>query len=175
MYQFLMNQTDADTPKLLRFLTFLTLAEIEALEVELESAPEKRMAQRRLAEEVVRFVHGEEALAGAVAATQAMFGGSLDGLDVATLEDIFADMPCSELAASELDANRALLEVLADPAVGVVKSKGEGRKLVQNGGLYVNNERVSDAEMPLTTACLTGGSIVVVRKGKKQYHLLKFV
>ena len=174
MYQFLLNQADADTPKLLRLLTFLPHAEIEALEAELASAPEKRTAQRRLAEEVVRFVHGDEALKSSQAATQAMFGGSLDGLDAATLEDIFADMPRSELAASELEAGRGLLEVLADPAVGVFKSKGEGRKLVQNGGLYVNNERVSDAETPLTPACLTGGSIVVVRKGKKQYHLLKF-
>jgi len=174
LYQFLMNQSDADTPRLLRFLTFLPREEIEALEAELEAAPEKRVAQRRLAEEIVRFVHGEDALTGAVAATQAMFGGSLEGLDAGTLEDIFADMPCSELAAVELESGRGLLEVLADPAVGVFKSKGEGRKLVQNGGLYVNNERVADAEMTLSPACLTGGSIVVIRKGKKQYHLLRF-
>ena len=174
MYQFLVNQADSDTPKLLRFLTFLPREEIEALEATIETAPEKREAQRRLAEEVVRFVHGEEALTAAVSATQAMFGGSLEGLDAAVLEDIFGDMPCAVLAASELDAGRGMLDVLADPAVGVFKSKGEGRKLVQNGGLYVNNERVADAEMPLTSECLAGGNIVVIRKGKKQYHLLKF-
>lgn len=175
MYQFLLNQADADTPKLLRFLTFLPRAEIEALEAALAAAPERREAQRRLAEEVVRFVHGDAALANAEAATRAMFGGPLDGLDEATLEDIFAEMPRSEVPLAALDGSRSVIDLLADPGVGVFQSKGEGRKLIQNGGLYLNNERVADANAPVTRECLTAGAISVVRKGKKQYHLLRFV
>lgn len=172
-YQFWINQADADTSRLLRLFTFLSREEVEGLDVELREAPEKRTAQRRLAEEVTRLVHGDDALNQAVHASQAMFGGTLSGLDDATLEDIFSEVPSSEVPREALNGNRLLLDVLVESAV--VKSKGEGRRLVQNGGLYLNNERVVQEDARLSSDSLCGERIAVIRSGKKNYHLLRFV
>jgi tyrosyl-tRNA synthetase len=172
-YQFWINQSDADAPRFLRFFTFLEREEVEALERELAEHPEKRAAQRRLAEEVTRLVHGEDALQNATRASQAMFGGELAGLDDATLEDVFSEMPSSELPRAALNASRPLLDVLVE--CGVFTSKGEAKRLIQNGGLYLNSQRVESEAVTLTEAFLTTDRIAVVRKGKKSYHLLKFI
>ena len=170
-FQFWLNQADADTPRYLRFFTLLPREEIESLEQELASAPEKRMAQKRLAGEVTRMVHGDDALLGAQAASAAMFGGDLAGLDDATLEDIFGEMPSSNLPRAVLSEGRPLLDVLVE--CGVFPSKGEARKMIQNGGLYLNNAR-AELDTRLGEAALVSPTIAVVRKGKKNYHLLKF-
>ena len=170
-YQFWLNQADADTPRYLRFFTLLPREEIESIERELSAAPEKRSAQKRLAEEVTRMVHGEDALRGALAATAAMFGGELTGLDDATLEDIFGEMPSSRLPRAVLSEARLFLDVLVE--CGVFPSKGEGRKLIQNGGLYLNNVR-AELDTRLGEGSLTSSAIAVVRRGKKNYHLLRF-
>lgn len=172
-YQFWINQTDAETPKWLRTFTFLSREAIEALEQAIGNAPEKREAQKKLAEEVTRMVHGPESLANAVKATEAMFGGSLSGLDDATLEDVFSEVPTVELRKLILGEDRLLLDVLVE--CGIFKSKGEARRLIQNGGLYLNNEKVSGVEVKLTERSLCGEHIAVVRTGKRSYHLLKFV
>ena len=173
MYQFLINQADADVPALLRLVTALAKGEIETLEQELAEAPERRTAQKRLAEEVTRFVHGDDALQDAVRATQAMFGGDLSGLDDATLEEVFSDVPSAELPRDMLGAERLLVDVLVE--AGAFASKGEARRMVKSGGLYLNNERVSDGEAKLSAESLCSPTIAVVRKGKKNYHLLRFV
>lgn len=171
-YQFWINQADADTPRLLRFFTFLDRDEIANLDRAVAEEPHKRAAQRRLAEEATRLVHGEDALANAVKASQAMFGGDLRGLDAATLEDIFSEVPSATLPRSVLSGDRLLLDVLVE--AGVFKSKGEARRLVKNGGLYLNNERVDAEETKITSeTCLTG-DIAVIRTGKRSYHLLRF-
>lgn len=172
-YQFWINQADADMPRWLRFFTLLTKEEVEEYERLIATEPEKRAAQRRLAEEVTRMVHGEAALEAAIRASEAMFGGSLQGLDDATLEDVFSEMPSSNLERALLGAGRLLVDVLVD--AGVFKSKGEARRMIQSGGLYLNNERIDAEDATLTEQCLCSKQIAVVRKGKKNYHLLKFV
>jgi tyrosyl-tRNA synthetase len=172
-YQFWINQTDAETPKWLRTFTFLSREEIEVLEREIAQTPEKRVAQRRLAEEVTRMVHGDEALTNAEKATQAMFGGALAGLDDATLEDVFSEVPASELKRSVLNEDRQLVDVFVE--CGIFKSKGEARRLIQNGGLYLNNEKVTADDVKLTLLSLCGERIAVARTGKRNYHLLRFV
>lgn len=172
-YQFWINQADADAPQLLRYFTFLPREEIEALEGRLAVEPEKRAAQRRLAEEVTRMVHGEEAMGNAVRASQAVFGGDLAGLDDATLEDVFSEVPSIELPRSELSSGRRLVDVLV--SCGLFASKGEARRMIQHGGLYLNNRRVEAEDVTLTEDALVSKRLAVVRKGKKHYHLLKFV
>ncbi|GMU93239.1 MAG: tyrosine--tRNA ligase [Candidatus Hydrogenedentota bacterium] len=172
-YQFWINQTDADTPRWLRAFTFLSREEIESLETAVREKPEERAAQRRLAEEVTRVVHGEAALQSAVHASRAMFGGPLTGLDDATLEEIFSEMPSAELRRNVLTGDRLLVDVLVEAKV--FKSKGEARRLIQSGGLYLNNERVAGEDVKMTAAALCGERIAVVRTGKKNYHLLKFM
>lgn len=171
-YQFWINQADADTPRFLRYFTFLAREEIAALEAEIAEAPQKRVAQRRLAEEVTRLVHGPEALANAVRASEAIFGGGLEGLDEATLLDVFSEAPSSALPAAALGEGRPLLDTLV--AAGVCASKGEARRLVQSGGLYLNNRRVDGEAATLEAGAALPGGVVVVRKGKKNYHLLRF-
>lgn len=171
-YQFWINQADADVPRWLRLFTFLTQEEVAECDAQIQDDPGQRAAQRRLAEEVTRLVHGETALGNAVRASKAMFGGGLAGLDDDTLEDVFSEVPASALPRETLAQDRLLLDVLVE--CGVFGSKGEGRRLVKNGGLYLNNERVDSDTAKLTEQSLCSRHIAVVRKGKKHYHLLKF-
>ena len=170
-YQFCINQADADVPRLLRYFTFLPQEEIAGLEQELAAAPEKRAAHRRLAEEVTAMIHGQDQLANAAKASQAMFGGELSGLDDATLEDIFSEMPSTRFPREALTSGKALLDVLVES--GVFPSKGEARRTIKSGGVYLNNERIAE-DARLSEASLCSERIAVVRKGKKHYHLLKF-
>lgn len=171
-YQFWINQADADTPRFLRFFTLLEQQDILDLERQIVEEPHKRAAQIRLAQEVTRAVHGEAALQNAIKASEAMFGGDLHGLDEATLLDIFSEMPSAALPNSTLAEERLLLDVLVDAAV--FPSKGEARRMLKSGGLYLNNERIDAEDLKLNPAhCLTG-NIAIVRKGKKNYHLLRF-
>lgn len=171
-YQFWLNQADADAARYLKYFTFLGREEIADYERQIAEEPHKRAAQQRLAEEVTRMIHGADALANAMRASQAMFGGDLRGLDEATLADIFSEVPSSTLPASVLTAGRPLLDVLAE--VGVFSSKGEGRRTVKNGGLYLNSVRVENEAAPLGPDSLLTPSMAVVRVGKKNYHLLRF-
>ncbi len=172
-YQFWINQADADLPRWMKFFTYLSREEVQEYERLLREEPEKRVAQKRLAEEVTRLLHGQEALDGAVRASEAMFGGSLQGLDDAALEDVFSEMPASELSSRLLSASPLLIEVLIE--AGVFQSKGEARRLIQSHGFYLNNQRVDAEDLRLTERSLCSSRIAVVRKGKKNYHLLKFV
>ncbi len=171
-YQFWINQADADTGAYLRFFTFLPKSEIMELDRLIAEEPHRRAAQRRLAEEVTRLVHGEEALANARRASEAMFGGDLNGLDERTLEEIFSDVPSTALPVDILGAERPLLDVLAE--AGVFPSKGEGRRMIRNGGLYLNSRRVDAEDEKLGPQSLLTKTLAVVRTGKKNYHLLRF-
>ncbi len=170
-YQFWINQADADVSRLLRYYTFLPQEEIAALEAELAAAPEKRGAHRRLAEEVTAMIHGKEQLANALKASQAMFGGDLRGLDDATLEDIFSEMPSTQFPREALTRGKPVLDALVES--GVFPSKGEARRTIKSGGVYLNNERIAE-DARLSEASLCSERIAVIRKGKKSYHLLKF-
>jgi len=171
-YQFWLNQADADVICYLGYFTWLSYEEIAELEQAVRERPEQREAQRRLAREVTRLVHGEQALADAERASQALFGGSLEGLSVAEIEDVFAEAPSSEVPRIAFEGpGKPLLDLLVE--AGLVKSKGEGRRLVAAGGVYVNNVRVEDASQAISTAQLIGGRFLVLRTGKKQYHLVR--
>lgn len=171
-YQFWLNQADADTAKYLKYFTFLSREEIEALEAQIAAEPQRREGQRRLAEEVTRLVHGETALENAQRASAAMFGGELAGLDEATLADIFSEVPSSSLDKSQLAMGAPMLDLLV--SAGVFPSKGDARRMVKNGGLYLNNVRVDNENATAGTDILLTETTAVIRKGKKNYHLLRF-
>lgn len=172
-YQFWLNQADADAGKYLRYFTFLEKSEIEELDQEVQNNPQGRQAQRRLAEEVTRLVHGETALSNAVKASRAMFGGDLKDLDERVLMDVFSEVPSAGLPMDRIVGGALLLDALVEAQV--FASKGEARRLVRSGGLYINNERVDAEDQKLSDACLLAGNVSVVRTGKKNYHLVKFV
>jgi tyrosyl-tRNA synthetase len=171
-YQFWLNQQDADVIRYLGYFTWLTWEELAEQQQAVLEHPEQRAAQRRLAREVTRLTHGAQALADAERASQALFGGALDGLSGADIADIFAEVPASELPRSAFEAaGKPILDVLTE--TGMAKSKGEARRLISAGGAYVNNVRVEDSAQLVTTAQLIAGRFIVLRSGKKQYHLLR--
>ena len=146
------------------------MEEIAELEKQVKGTPETRAAQKKLAEEVTRMVHGEDGLNTAVRASGVLFGESMEGLRAKELMSIFADVPSTELKICDVEGVAAF-EVAA--ASGMCGSKGEARRLVQNGGLYLNNSRVEDLETQVAAADIIDGELVVLRSGKKRFHLIR--
>ena len=169
-YQFFLRTMDADVIRYLKIFTFLPFERIAELEQAVAAAPEKREAQQVLAKELTRAVHGEQGLAIAEKATDVLFGGSLDGLAAAELEKIFANVASATLPADQVIGKPAF-EMIA--AAGMVASKGEARRLVQQGGLNINNVRVTDLARVFEAHDLIEGRLAVLRSGKKSFFLLK--
>ncbi|MBW3595926.1 MAG: tyrosine--tRNA ligase [Planctomycetes bacterium] len=173
-YQYWLNVADADAGQCLRFLTELPREEIESLDKAREANPGKRESQHRLAEELTRLVHGDESLAAAIRASEMMFGAEIADLDDRQLGEIFADVPSKELPRDRLaDEGLGLLDAFCE--AGLAKSKGEARRIVEQGGAYVNNRRREGHETRLTPADLASETVLVLRSGKKKYALLRFV
>jgi tyrosyl-tRNA synthetase len=169
-YQFWLNTDDRDVINYLKFFTWLAREEIAQLEQSLSAAPEKREAQRRLAREVTAMLHGETELDKAVRASEVLFGKEISGLSVAEVLEIFADVPSTELERSLLDGL-----TLADALVlaGFAPSKGEAKRLVQGGGIAVNNRRADDVRKLVSSFDLIDGRVLVLRKGARHYHLIR--
>ena len=174
-YQYLFRTPDADVTKFLRMLTFLDLGEIEALEQTMERGEDYRpnTAQRLLAEEVTRFVHGEAGVELAQKATAALAPGSKADLDAETLAALAEELPTSALGAAEV-VGAPVAEVLAK--CGLQPSKGAARRLIKGGGVRLNNRRVeSDEEVVGATDVLqsSAGELMLVAAGKKNKHIVR--
>jgi len=172
-YQYWINLADADVGPCLRFFTDLGQEEILALEAGHAAEPGRREAQRRLASELTRLVHGEEGLAIARRATEVLFGAEIHELSDAQLGEVFADVPSKELPRDRL-AGEGLSLVDALVEAGLAKSKGEARRTISQGGAYVNNRRADRVEARLGPGDLASESVMVLRCGKKNYALLRF-
>ena len=170
-YQFWLNSEDADVEKYLKMFTFLSLEEIAAVLAEHEPDRARRLAQRRLADEVTTWVHGADATRRALAVTQVLFGGAVADLTDADLEPILPDAPATEVTAAELDAGLPFLELLV--RTGVVGSKSEGRRLVTQGGAYLNNIRVDDPDRVVGRTDLATETMILLRGGKKKYRIVR--
>ncbi|MFD0704791.1 tyrosine--tRNA ligase [Alloscardovia venturai] len=169
-YQFWFNQPDSEVIKLLKFFTFLPKEEIERLEGEVEVNPGAREAQRTLAWEVTSFVHGDKAAQGAIDASAALFGrGELTDLDEETLESalegVKVDGADGEKVFATVEVGARVVE--AGVACGLFKSISEARKTIKGGGVYVNNQRVEDAEAVLSSEDFLFNRFALVRRGKK--------
>jgi tyrosyl-tRNA synthetase len=171
-YQFFLNTGDADVGRYLRVFTEVPHDEILALEGSTTSHPERREAQRRLAREMTVLVHGSDGLARAERATQALFGGGLEGLGEEDLLEIFAEVPSVELPRSRLNAGLSAGDAFV--AAGLARSKSEAARLVGSGGAYVNGRRLDGTDEALTTRDLATETVMVLRTGKRSYALLRF-
>lgn len=172
-YQFWLNQADADVARFLHYFTFLGAAEVADVAAAHAVDPSKRSGQRRLAEEVTRFVHGPEALDQAQRATRVLFDvDDWHTLDARDLEAAFADAPRSDLDAALLGGPEASLPSLLARA-GLFKSKTEARTGLAQGGVSVNNRPESSAQRVLQRDDLLPGGYVVLRKGKRHYHVIR--
>lgn len=167
-YQFWLNQQDADVVKFLKYFTFLSKEEIDALAVEIETQPHLRVAQKRLAEEVTRFVHGQEALDEALQITEALFTGEVQHLSVAQIEQGFKNMPQSTSTSEPTNLAVWLVDT------GIVKSRREAREFITNGAITINGEKITDVEFDISPAQAIGNKYIIVRRGKKNYHLVTF-
>jgi tyrosyl-tRNA synthetase len=169
-YQFFVNADDADVIRLLKTLTFLSREEIAALEGELKANPGARAAQRTLAKEMTTLVHGTDALAGALRASEILFGGSLEGVAEATFNDVVGEVPTKDLEKAKLEgAGTPIADLVVHAALE--SSKGAARKSLDAGGVYLNNVRV-DHTRSVTAADLLFGKYLLLRKGKKSYAVL---
>jgi tyrosyl-tRNA synthetase len=172
LYQYFLRTEDATVGTVVRMLTFLDHDTIAELDRQTAEHPERREAQRSLAHEVCTLVHGEPETRRAEAAAQALFSEEIATLDEATLLEVCADAPTSTLARTELDGRMGLVDALV--VSGLVPSKSRARTTITQGGAYVNNRRVDDVDARLGPDDLLFGRYLVLRRGQRDYHLLRF-
>jgi tyrosyl-tRNA synthetase len=174
LYQFWINTDDRDVITYLKYFTWLSQAEIQELEESVRLEPHTRKAQKELARHVTEMVHGETALAKALRASEVLFGKEITGLSTQEILDIFADVPSSELERSSLNGDAVpLVDLLVTS--GIASSKGDARRLIQSGGVCVNNVREADVKRTVPLSEFIDGQLLVLRKGPKNYHLVKVV
>lgn len=166
-YQFWANTDDRDVVKYLKYFTFLSKEEIEELAEKVETEPHKREAQKKLAEEMTRFVHGEELLEQAKRITAALFTGDIKALTADEIEQGFKEMPTFE-ATSEA---KNIVDWLVD--LGIEPSKRQAREDITKGAISVNGERINELEFEINADQAIGGRFIIIRKGKKNYSLVK--
>ncbi|MEH6994157.1 tyrosine--tRNA ligase [Neobacillus drentensis] len=167
-YQFWINAADADVVKYLKYFTFLSHEEIEALEKSVKEEPHIRKAQKALAEEMTRLIHGEDSLQQAIKITQALFSGDVRSLTASEIEQGFKDVP--SFNATEADAN--LVDLLV--AAKISPSKRQAREDITNGAVTVNGERITDTAYVLQATDRIEGQFTIIRRGKKKYSLIKY-
>ena len=172
MYQFLFNSPDDVVGSYLRYFTFLSHEEIEALDAETADHPERRAAQRALARSVVGLVHGDDEVKKAEAAADALFTDEIAELTEEMLLAATEDAPTTEMPRAELADGLALVEPLGHAEL--VASGSEARRTIEGGGVYVNNQRQSDLERQLGTPDLLHDRYILLRKGKREVHVLRF-
>jgi tyrosyl-tRNA synthetase len=171
-YQFWINTDDSDVVPYLKYFTFLERGAIDALDEATKVAPEKREAQRVLAREVTTLVHGVEQTLRAERASTVFFGEGISSLNADEVLAIFEDVPSTELPGADFDGDGVgIVDLVA--RVQLAPSKGEARRLVQSGGVYANNRRVTDPQTRMTRDQAIEGRLFVLRKGQKQNHVVR--
>ena len=170
-YQYWINVEDADAVRYQKFFTLLDRDEIAELADALVKEPHRRAAQRALAEDVTRRLHGQAGLAAAERATKALFGGDIEGLSADEIADVFADVPSSELVREDLQGGgKLVIDLLLES--GLASSRGDARRSIEGGGVYVNSVRVQGIDVTVSTEEAIEGRFLLLRKGKKRYHLV---
>ncbi|MDO9184144.1 MAG: tyrosine--tRNA ligase [Bacteriovorax sp.] len=172
MYQYLINSDDSSVDKYLKYFTFLSLDQIATLEQKTKDEPHLREAQKVLASEVVKIVHGELGLASAMTATKIFFGETISNLADRELNAIFGDVPSIELTFEALKKGISFLDLLA--MTPLFSSKGEAKRSVEQKGVYLNNISATDMSLVINEKNLASESCLVIRKGKKNYCVVKF-
>ena len=166
-YQFWVNTDDRDVMKYLKFFTFLTKDRIDELAVKVQTEPHKREAQKVLAEEMTKFVHGEHAFLQAVKITEALFSGDIKALTADEIEQGFKDMPTFHASIE----TKNIVEWLVD--LGIEPSRRQAREDINNGAISMNGEKVTDVNTDVSVENSFDGRFIIIRRGKKNYSLVK--
>lgn len=167
-YQFWLNTDDRDVIKYLKYFTFLSKDEIDSLEEQVKTEPQKRAAQRKLAEEVTAFVHGEDAVKQAEKISKALFSGDVADLTADEIEQGFSDVPSMDVS----DEKKNIILWLVDDTK-IEPSRRQARQDVSNGAVRINGEKVTDVDADVDPKSQFDGRFVIVRKGKKHYFLAR--
>lgn len=174
-YQFWLNASDEDAKKWIKIFTFLSKETIEALVTAHEAEPAQRLLQKQLAESLTRFVHGDAAFTQAVETTEKLFTNQTAPAESLSVEDLegMEGVVRFDLEAAQLSEGMDVVTFLA--ACGILPSKGEARKLVQNGGISINRKKVEQVQMQVNSSLLLHHKYLLVQKGKKNYYLVSVV
>jgi tyrosyl-tRNA synthetase len=170
MYQYWLQTADADAVRYLKLFTFLPQGRIQELDQEVREHPERREAQRVLAAECTGVVHGAETVRAVEAASRILFSSSDEVPTTETVAMLAREVPVTEMTAVELGAGIGLVDLLL--RTRLAESKGAARKLIDGGGVYLNNERQTQAQKAISTDDFKWPGAVLLRAGKKNYHLL---
>ncbi len=168
-YQYWVNTTDEDVMRFIKLFTEIDGAELQALEAAVLNKPQERLAQKALAGTLTDLIHGPEETTRALQATEVLFGGSLDSLDSKTLLDIFSEVPSTSIPTAEAAKGLAIQDLLV--TCGVAQTKGAAKRLIEGGGLYVNNERITSAAEQISLSRFIDKRVLLIRSGKKSYYL----
>lgn len=171
-YQFWLNATDEDARNWIKVFTFLPRIEIEALIARHDENPGARELQRTLAREATTILHGEDPMLNAQAAGKALFSGDISALDEQTMLEVFADVPSTSHARSDLGGEGVDMVGLLK-ACDLASSNREAREFLGNGSVSVNGDKI-DADTRLTEAHLLHGSFIAIRRGKKKWHMTRW-
>ena len=167
-YQFFIQSDDSKVIEYLKMLTLLPMSDVQELEQKHQANPGARDAHKALARATTSLVHGESATQEAIRASEILFGGNMEGISEATFNEIVGEVPTRDLAKSKFDgAGMPLVDLLVDS--GLCPSKGQARKDIQGGGVYVNNVREGDFQRAASSKELLFGRHLLLRKGKKNY------
>jgi len=170
-YQYWLNASDEDAIKFLNYFSALDSGAIADITADHSKAPQNRIAQKALATELCTLVHGDTETEKAIQASEVLFKKSFKDVSSDMLEEIFQDVPATEISKSDLQSGIALPEILTISEAS--KSKGQARKLIEGGGVYLNNERANDPKTVITLSDFVDEKVLVLRSGKKNYYLLK--
>jgi len=166
-YQFWINTDDRDVVQYLKYFTFLSKEEIGELERATQEMPEKRLAQKALAEEVTRLVHGDKALRQAVKISEALFSGDLKKLTADEVKQGFKDVPSYTLSEPEIPLVDLLVQANISP------SKRQAREDIANGAIYINGDRITDLQYTVSGKDKIENQFIIIRRGKKKYFLIR--
>lgn len=169
-YQFWLNTDDRDVVRYLKFFTWLDQAAITAVEQDVVRAPERRDAQRLLAREVTSMVHGEEQMRSAERASAVLFGSSLANVSAREILTVFDDVPSVQVARADLAQGVSTTALVV--SAGLAASKGEALRLIKQGGLYINDQRVTEERGQVTADHAIDGEVIVLRKGQRERRLV---
>lgn len=174
-YQFWLNAGDADAEKWIKIFTFISKEEVDALIDAHKKDASKRILQKRLAEEVTKFVHGEEELKAAIETTEKLFANQTAPAESLSIDDLegMEGVVKFDFAADKLNEGIDIVSFLAETTI--FPSKGEARKTVQGGGVSINRKKVEGIELKVDASILLHGKYLLVQKGKKNYYLVKAV
>ena len=172
LYQFFLNVADADAVSYVKMFTMLNQVQIGGLAESVVEEPQKRAAQKALAEEVTRTIHGQGGLDQALKVTQAFFGGDISGLSADQMEDVLEDSSVTEVTSDQLSGEGIRFSEMAVSA-GAGKSSGDVKRTIDQGGMYLNGEQITDAGRTVGVNDLIEGRLLIIRRGRKTYSLVK--